>query len=126
MSCVACRVSHSGVICCVSPVICQLSLTPIATATDPPPANSPIMHSRLFCKDPKNHRIFDNAKNPQNGKNTKMSRGIPILAIRSSTRSLPSTGKQVFRNGTTSVHCCYAHTFDKVGIIFNFIQIFNI
>ena len=30
---------------------CHLSLTITATATDPPPANSPTMHSRLVCKE---------------------------------------------------------------------------
>ena len=45
MSCVMCR---------VSPVTYHLSLTPKATATDPPPGlNSHIMDSRLVCKDPK-------------------------------------------------------------------------
>ena len=49
------HVSHvtclvSCVICCVSRVTCHLSLTPTATATDPPPASYPIMHSRLFHK----------------------------------------------------------------------------
>ena len=41
---VTCRVSH---------VTCHLSLTPTATDTDLPPDNSPIMHCRLVCKDPK-------------------------------------------------------------------------
>ena len=30
-----------------------MSLTPKVTATDPPPANSPTMHSRMVCEDPK-------------------------------------------------------------------------
>ena len=34
--------------CYVSPVTCHISLTSTATATDPPPANSPIMHSRML------------------------------------------------------------------------------
>ena len=38
---VLCQMSR--VTCRVSPVTCQLSLTPTATATDPPPGNSPIM-----------------------------------------------------------------------------------
>ena len=42
----------SGVACCVLRVTCHLSITPTATATDPPPANSPIMHSRLVAKTP--------------------------------------------------------------------------
>ena len=39
VSCVTCR---------VSPVTFHMSLTPTATATDPPPANSPKMHSRML------------------------------------------------------------------------------
>ena len=31
-----------GVRCCVSPVICQMLLTPKATVTDPSPANSSV------------------------------------------------------------------------------------
>ena len=59
-----CVVSHmSCATCHVSNVACHLSLTPTATATDPHPANSPSMHSRLVCKDPKksqdkNHSVF--------------------------------------------------------------------
>ena len=34
-------------------ITCQLSITPIAKATDSPPATSSSMHSRLVCKDPK-------------------------------------------------------------------------
>ena len=68
--------------CRVSPVTCHFSLTPTATATDPPTANFPIMHSRLVCKEPQTHL------------------GMAILAIHSSTRSLQSTRKQVFRDGT--------------------------
>ena len=56
----------SGVMChdvsyvtwLVSPVTCHLSLTLTATATDPPPANSPSMYSKLVRKDPKTHKIF--------------------------------------------------------------------
>ena len=55
MSCVTCQVSPvkcqvSSVRCRKSAVSCQLSVTPTATATDPTPANSPIMHSRLVAK----------------------------------------------------------------------------
>ena len=50
----------SCVMCCMSCVTCQLSPTPTATATDPPPSNSPTMHSRLVCKDPNfSDTIFD-------------------------------------------------------------------
>ena len=48
---IMCQVSN--VMCYVSDVNCHMSLTPTATATNPPPANSPIMHSRLVRKDPK-------------------------------------------------------------------------
>ena len=44
----------SVVSCLVTPVTCHMSLTQTATATDPSPANSPTMHSRIICKDPKN------------------------------------------------------------------------
>ena len=37
--------------CHVSSVTCHLSPMAIATATDPPPANSPTMHSRLVHQD---------------------------------------------------------------------------
>ena len=56
MSGVKCQVSNvrchmSNVMCHVSPVTCHMSLRPTATATDPPTANSPTIHSRLVCKD---------------------------------------------------------------------------
>ena len=88
MSCVKCHVS--GVKCHVSTVTCHLSPTPTATSTDPPPANSPIMHSRLVSKEP---IFFFYQQKYGNSKNQKISRGMPILVIRSSTRSLQSTGK---------------------------------
>ena len=53
---VMCPVSH--VTCCMLRVTCHLSLTPTATAIDPPPANSTIMHSRLVRKDPKTGTNF--------------------------------------------------------------------
>ena len=36
-----------GVMCNVLHVTCHMSLTPTARATDPPPAKSPTMHSRM-------------------------------------------------------------------------------
>ena len=51
MSTIRCHVSH--VMCHMSRVTYYLSITPTATATDPPPANSTIMHSSLFTKSPK-------------------------------------------------------------------------
>ena len=41
----------SCVPCYVSPVTCHMSPTPRATATDPPPANFPTLHSRLVHQD---------------------------------------------------------------------------
>ena len=45
-------------------------------------------------------RIFQTAKNLLKQQKPKTSRGMPILAIRSLTRSLQYTGKRVFREGT--------------------------
>ena len=50
----------------------------------PPPANSPIMYSRLVRKDQRNRNI-SKAKNHQNNKYPKTSRGMLIQAINSST-----------------------------------------
>ena len=46
LSGVRCQVS--GVRFCMSPLTCHMSVTPTATATDPTPAKSPSMHSRMF------------------------------------------------------------------------------
>ena len=43
--------------------MCQVSTLTTATATDPPPANSPTMHSRLVHK--------DRTKNPEKTGNQK-------------------------------------------------------
>ena len=48
MSCVTCHITC--VMCPVLHVTCHLSLTPKATATEPPPANSASMHIRPVCK----------------------------------------------------------------------------
>ena len=74
MSCVMCHMSH---------IVCHLSLTPTVSAKDHPSANSPIMHSRLVYKDPKT-RQKKKAKNCENNKNPKMSRGMSILPIHDS------------------------------------------
>ena len=105
MSCITCHVSCVMchilcVMCHMSRVSCHLSLAPTGTATDPHPANSPIMHSRLVCKDHKTKQKYQKAKNHWNNKTPKMCRGIPILAIWSSTRSHRPTGKRVFPYGT--------------------------
>ena len=60
-----CHVSHFPVH--LLHVNCHLSLTPTATATDPPPANSPTMHSWLVFKDPKYQQKNQNPKDHQNG-----------------------------------------------------------
>ena len=95
---VTCYVSH--VTCRVSPVTCHLSLRPTATPKDPPPANTPLCTVGWFAKTRKPEKKFKHQKNHQNCKNLKTSRGMPILAIRSLTRSLQSTGKWVFHDGT--------------------------
>ena len=60
MSCVMWDLSH---------VTCDLSLTSTATATDPPPANSPTMHSWLVCRAPNNKKCkTKKSLKPQNGK----------------------------------------------------------
>ena len=41
------------VMCHLLPVTCHVKLTQTATATDPPPANSPTMHGRVIHKHPK-------------------------------------------------------------------------
>ena len=62
VSCTMYHVTH--VACCRSPVICHLSLMPKATDTDPPPANSPNMNSRITsesklqrCRDIATYRL---------------------------------------------------------------------
>ena len=95
MSHVTFHMSH--VTCRMLRVTCHLSLTPTATATDPSPANSPIMHSRLVCQP--NFSPSSKAQSHWNNKKTNTSRGMPILPIRSSTRSLQFTGKRGFHDG---------------------------
>ena len=64
---VTCQVSQvrchvSLVVFRMSPVSCHLSLTPRAIDTDPPPAKSLNMHSRLVHKDPKTLIILKQQK----------------------------------------------------------------
>ena len=68
--------------CHMSRVTSHMSLTPTATATDPPAANSLPMHSSLVCKDPKTKQSLKHSGNKQ------------------SSRSLQSNGKQGFKEGT--------------------------
>ena len=77
--------------CPISPVTCHLSLTPTATATEHFAANSPIMHCRLICKE---------HKKKLTQKTLKKNRQTKTLTIPSLTRSLQSTRKQFFNDGT--------------------------
>ena len=84
------HVSH--VMCRLSCVMCHLSLTPTANATQPPPVNSPIIQSRLVCKDPK-HEKYSKRKN-QKPKNIYRHANISDIH-----------GKHVFPDGTdTQTH----------------------
>ena len=98
VSCTMYPVTH--VAFCRSPVICHLSLMPKATATDPPPANSPTMHSRMVGKDQKNQNKNLNKREREKKCKSKMSRGRPNLRLRSLTRSLQSTGKRCLQTWT--------------------------
>ena len=69
VSCTMYHVTH--VACRRSPVICHLSLMPKATATDPPPANSPTMHSRMVGKDQKNQNKNLNKRERKKNANPK-------------------------------------------------------
>ena len=42
--------------CRLSPVTCHMSLMPTATAKDPPPVNSPTMHSRMVLEEKKKEK----------------------------------------------------------------------
>ena len=88
MSCVTCRVSQ---------VTCHLSLTPTATATDPPPANSPIMHNRLVCKEPK---LYKNLKYKKIFKTWRYT-GISDTLF---DQKSPATGKLVSAMVQTDTH----------------------
>ena len=57
MAGITCHVSD--VMCRVSPVKCHLSNV-TATATDPPPAIFPTMHSRMVCEEVQIGEILDN------------------------------------------------------------------
>ena len=88
ISCVMCMCHPSRVTFHISPVTCYLSPTPTATITDPPPANSPTMHSRLVNQD--RTQIPPKNSEPKNGRKL-YKKGVirfAILAITSSTRCL--------------------------------------
>ena len=67
LSRVMCQVSQ--VLCHMLRVTCHFSLTPTATATDPPAANSPTMHSRLVCKHQTNQKNSKRKKSSELSKN---------------------------------------------------------
>ena len=61
----------------------------------------------LFWNLPPPPPPFQNAKNHRNNRNQIKSRDMPIYAIRSLTRSLQSTGKWGFHDGTNRVSKCH-------------------
>ena len=74
--------------CLMSCVACCVDLS-LTKATDSPPAYSPYMHSKLVCKDQKPDLFQINKKKTiDTTKNSKASRGIPILEICSLTQTL--------------------------------------
>ena len=89
----------SGFMCHISYFMCCVS--PVTKRQQPQPHKLPLLTPPLCTVDwyaimqtPKNLNIFQNSKRHQSGKKMKME------AIRSYTRSLQSTGKRVFHNGT--------------------------
>ena len=76
---------HNNKKCHTSHVTCHV-LRVTATATNPPPANSPTIHSRLVHKN----------KKPRKNFKIKNCDGRPILAIRPFTRGLQFTGEVGF------------------------------
>ena len=100
LSCFTCPVSKGPRAFHLPTVTCHLSLMATATAKDPPPANSPIMNSRLVCKDPKTQKQFKHKKSLRRQKLEKQIRGMPILSICSSIGCFQSTGEWGFGNST--------------------------
>ena len=78
----------------MSHVACHLSLTPTATstATHPPPANSPIKHSKLDHKDQKKNENKSKCKKSSKQQKTEISRGMPILQGVSSNQFIFEAG----------------------------------
>ena len=118
MSCshVTCQMSHitchmSCVSCHLSPFTCHLShvtchLTPTQKATDPPPANSHTIYSRLVHQPRTKNPIYffffkTKQKNQLNLPKILQFSSKPISRIRSLTRCLQYTGKRDFEEGTT-------------------------
>ena len=53
-----CQMSCLNITCHMLTLTYHRSLTPTATATDPPPAKFPTIQSRLVCKDPTTKKYF--------------------------------------------------------------------
>ena len=84
--------------CHVSCVACHLS--PVSNTNSQSHRPSTIMHSRMVYKDTLIRKMSKRKKNLWNNKNPTTSRGLPIIAIRSLTRSFQFTRKRVFCNDT--------------------------
>ena len=90
----------------MSTITCQLPLTQTATGTDPLPANSITMHSRLVWEDPKTPPKKSKANAIVETLN-KIYYSKTKLVVRSSTKRLQFTGKRGFQGGdkqTTDGH----------------------
>ena len=95
MSCVTCHLSR---------VVCHLSHVTNTTSHSHKPSPcyySLIMHSRLVAKT-KKLKLNSKCKNSSKQQKHKKSSGMPILLTHSSTKSLQSTGKRLFRDGTNT------------------------
>ena len=103
MSCVNCHMSHitcqmSHVACPLSPVTCHLSLTATATDLTIPLLTPPLCTVGWLAKTQNTNN--NNKKKKPLKRRKEASRGMPILAIRSWTRSLQSTRKLGLCDGT--------------------------
>ena len=94
---------HTSHVTRVSLVTCPMSLMTTSRASDPPPVNSHTRHSKLVHKDPKSKEERRRKKTLKPQKR-ETSRGMPILMIQSSTRSIKSIMKQGFQEGTDRQH----------------------
>ena len=82
---VRCLMTH--VACHLLSVTCHMSLTLTAKATYPPPANSPIMHCRLFHKDPKKIIKPKNVMRYVNISDTVCDQKYPVHSFRNGTNT---------------------------------------
>ena len=95
------------VACCVSPVI-----NTNRHSHRPHTTKSPIMHKTLVAKTNKSlkkRKKSQITKNQQTKKTFKMLKGNPILEMRSLTRNIQSTRKQVFAMALTHTQTPYKH-----------------